>query len=89
MSSESVFRLFRMVFKDDVRFKIIEVLACREAVNLRALSRAVGMHHKNVRRYLDELVEKGVVKSVQVSSATVVYRLNDDYNFLMELFRSA
>lgn len=87
MSSEEVLRVFSIVFSEDVRFKILRVLASREAVNLRELSRVVGMDHKSVRRYLEELVHKGLVKEIQVSSASRVYELNGEYYFLRELFQ--
>lgn len=87
MSSEELLRVFHLVYSEDARFKILRVLASREAVNLRALSRAVGMDHKSVRRYLEKLVSIGLVREVQVSPTSRVYELNGEFNFLRELFQ--
>lgn len=87
MSSEDLFRVFYSIFSEDVRFKILRVLASREAVNLRELSRIIGVDHKSVRRYLEELVNKGLVREIQVSSTSRVYELNGVYSFLRELFQ--
>lgn len=87
MSIEELFRVFSSIYSEDVRFKILRVLASREAVNLRELSKVVGMDHKSVHKYLKKLVDSGLVREIQVSSASRVYELNGEYNFLRELFR--
>ena len=86
-SAEELLRVFRLIYSEDVKFKILEELAFNEALNLRSLARSVGMHHGNLRRYLEELVEKRIVKYVQVSPTRGVYMINDCCNFLRELLR--
>ncbi len=80
-----VFMFFRLIFAEDVRFKVIDVLAKREGANLREIARCVGISHKNLARYLDCLVKKGVVDVYPVGIGMRVYRLSPKYDLLRTL----
>jgi DNA-binding transcriptional ArsR family regulator len=87
MREKYVFRFFEIVFKDDVRFKIITILLHREGACLRELARNVGMSHKNLAKYLEVLVGKGVVDLIPVGIRDKIYRLNPNYVFLREVMQ--
>jgi DNA-binding transcriptional ArsR family regulator len=80
-----IFTFFRLIFGDDVRFKIIDVLSKREGANLREIARCVGISHKNLSRYLECLVKKGVVDVFPVGIGMKVYRLSPKYDLLRKL----
>jgi predicted transcriptional regulator len=82
-----VFMFFRLIFAEDVRFKIIDVLAKREGANLREIARCVGISHKNLARYLDCLIKKGVIDAYPVGLGMKVYRLSPKYDLLRKLQR--
>jgi DNA-binding transcriptional ArsR family regulator len=77
-------RFFRTVFANDVRFKIIMCLANREGACLREIARDVGISHKNLSKYLDKFMHKGVVEAFPVGLRSRVYRLATKYDFLRE-----
>ena len=79
--------MFELIFHDDVRFRVLRALSCREAAGLRELARLVGIHHKNLRKYLDDLISKGIVDSFKVNPVVKAYRLSDRYRFLKKFFR--
>ena len=80
-----VFMFFRQVFAEDVRFKIIDVLASREGANLREIARNVGISHKNVSRYLEVLVKKGIIEVYPVGIGMRVYKLSSKYDLLRKV----
>lgn len=79
-----VVTLFRTVFRNDVRFKILTCLANREGANLREIARNVSLSHKNLAKYLKKLMQEGVVEAFPVGLRSRVYRLNAKYDFLRE-----
>ena len=83
-----VFMFFKLIFADDVRFKIVDVLAKREGANLREIARCVGISHKNLSRYLEYLVKKGVIDVFPVGIGMKVYRLAPKYDLLRSLEKS-
>lgn len=87
LSSLDLLRFFKSVYSDDVKFKILECLAVREAVGLRELARVAGFHHTALYRHLNKLISCGVVEQVKVSKNMSIYRLSGRYGFLRELFR--
>ena len=82
-----VYQFFERIFKENVQFKVIQILSRREGACLRELARNVGMSHKNLAKYLQILVEKGVIDSVPVGLRDRIYKLNANYSFLRELAR--
>lgn len=79
-----IYQLFESVFSEDVRFKIIHELSNREGANLREMARCCGISHKNISKYLDTLMRKGVVQAYPIGSRIRVYRLASRYDFLRE-----
>ncbi len=80
-----LFKYFRLVFADDVRLKIIDVLASREGANLREIARRVGASHTNLPRYLDPLVKKGIIEVYFVGQGMKVYKLSPKYKLAHEV----
>lgn len=87
MIAEEIFQVFKLVFCEDVRFRILKALSLREAVGLRELARLVGIHHKNLRKYLEDLIGKGVVVAFNVNPVVKAYRLSEEYDFLRKFFQ--
>jgi DNA-binding HxlR family transcriptional regulator len=85
--SEMLFKLFSSVYCEDVKFRILEALSVREGTSLRQLARVVGIHHKNLSKYLEELSRKGVVESFEINPRMWVYRLSRECEFLREFFK--
>lgn len=79
-----VFAVFELIFREDVRFKIIRTLSNREAANLRQIARCVGISHKNLSKYLEKLMQKGVVEAYSVGVRMRIYRLASKYDFLKD-----
>jgi predicted transcriptional regulator len=82
----NVFKYFTLVFADDIRYKIINVLASREGANLREIARCVGISHTNCSKYLSALVNKGVIDVYPVGQGMKVYKLSTKYDDLMRKF---
>jgi len=86
MSVSDVFDALRMVFDEDIRLRIIAMLAEREEASLRELARSLGVAHKSLARYLDELTEKGIVETFEPEAARRAYRIAGQHAYLKELF---
>jgi predicted transcriptional regulator len=74
--------LFENVFRTDVRFRIIVILSNREGACLREIARNAGISHKNLTKYLDMLMQKGVVEAYPIGVKYRAYRLADKYRYL-------
>jgi len=57
--SEMLFKLFSHLYCEDIKFMILEALSVREGASMRELARIVGIHHKNLSKYLEELIGGG------------------------------
>jgi predicted transcriptional regulator len=86
-STIDIFILYRLIFAEDVRFKIIDVLAKREGANLREIARSVGMSRKNVASYLENMVKKGVINVFPLRLGTEIYRLTPIYEPIKKIHR--
>ena len=84
LSGTEMFAFFEIVFKTDIRFKIIVELSNREAACLREISRNVGISHKNLAKYLETLEQKGVVETYPVGVRNKVYRLAPKYSYVRQ-----
>jgi len=85
--SERLFKLFSSVYCEDVKFMILEALSVREGTSMRELARTVGIHHKNLSKYLEELSGKGALESFEVNPRMRVYRLSRECEFLRGFFK--
>lgn len=82
-----LFKLFYSVYCNDVKFRILEALARREGVSMRELARIVGICHKNLNKYLEELCKNGIVEYFMANPRMRVYRLSRECEILKELFK--
>jgi len=76
-----------MVFEEDIRLRIIAMLAEREEASLRELSRNLFVAHKSLAGHLDELMRKGIVEACSPETARRTYRITRQHGYLRELFR--
>ena len=74
--------LFENVFRNDVRFRIMVILSNREGACLREIARNAGISHKNLTKYLEMLMQKGVVEAYPVGVRYRAYRLAGKYSYL-------
>ncbi len=74
--------LFENVFRNDVRFRIIVILSNREGACLREIARNAGISHKNLTKYLEMLMQKGVVEAYPIGVRYRAYRLASKYSYL-------
>ena len=88
VSASELLSLFEVVFKNDVRFRIIVILSNREAACLREIARNAGISHKNLVKYLENLTQKGIVETYPVGVRNRVYRLAGKYSYLRSFFSS-
>jgi len=86
VSSSEVLEVFDRLFGDTVRFKVVEMLSKREGAGQREIARSVGITHKNLAKYLDELMEKGIIEAFPAGPTVRVYRLARRYSFLRDIF---
>jgi DNA-binding transcriptional ArsR family regulator len=84
VSTLDVLAFFELIFRTDVRFRIISCLANREGACLREIARNVGMSHKNLAKYLEKLMQKGVLEAFPVGLGGRVYKLANKYEFVKE-----
>jgi predicted transcriptional regulator len=84
-NAPDVLAFFMMIFRSDVRFKVVLVLAKREGACLSEIARNVGMSHKNLAKYLEVLMQNGIVEAYSVGMRDRVYRLANKYSFLRQL----
>jgi predicted transcriptional regulator len=85
IEASKVFMLLYNLFSDSVEVKMLKYLSVKGSCSLRELSRFVGMHHTNVRRYVSRLVEKGILEQEYVGNTSII-KLNREYEFLRLLF---
>jgi DNA-binding transcriptional ArsR family regulator len=85
-TSYQVFNFFRSIYREDVRYKIIHALSKKELATLRGLARQVGLSHKNLRKYLNQLIENGIVESYPVGVRMRIYRLSKQCDLIKEFF---
>jgi DNA-binding transcriptional ArsR family regulator len=88
IGAPEVLAFFETVFKNDVRLRIICILSSREGACLREIARNAGISHKNLTKYLDALLQKGVIESYPVGPRNKVYRLSTKYNFLRDFMQT-
>jgi predicted transcriptional regulator len=82
VSAPDILSLFETVFAGDVRFRIIVILSNREGAGLREIARNAGISHKNLAKYLELLMQKGVIESYPIGVRNRVYRLSTKYDYL-------
>ena len=85
VDAPEIMAFFGLVFRSDVRFRIIVELAKREGACQSEISRNVGMSRKNLVRYLELLVHRGIVEAYSVGIRDNVYRLSAKYNAIRPL----
>ena len=73
---------FEAMFKNDIRFRIVVTLSKREAAGLREIARSVGISHKNLSKYLEELKQEGVIDTFQIGLRNKVYKIALRYDFV-------
>jgi predicted transcriptional regulator len=81
-----------MLFRDTTIMKVIEFLYIEgRPCSLRKISRNVGLNHKNLAKYLDLLLSKGIVEVVYEEKNIRLYRLSEsiDWEELRALFPAA
>jgi len=88
VTASNLLSLFEVIFKNDVRFRIIVILSNREAAGLREIARNAGISHKNLAKYLDTLIQKGIVETYPVGVRNRAYRLATKYSYLRYFFNS-
>ena len=71
-----VLRFLRLLFAEDENFRIIDVLAKREAANMREIRRCTNISHGKIKRCLNSLGKQGVVEFYRVGSGLNAYRLS-------------
>ncbi len=76
---------FRLIFGNDVRFRVVILLAKREGACLSEISRNVGMSRKNLARHLEMLTQSGIVDDYSVGMRDRVYRLGTKYSSMRQL----
>ncbi len=86
VSATDLLSLFEVVFRNDVRFRIIVILSNREAACLREIARNAGISHKNLVKYLETLTQKGIVETYPVGIRNRVYKLASKYGYLRSFF---
>ena len=82
VSNEDLLKFFLTIFQTDVRFRIVATLSSREGAGLREIARHVGISHKNLAKYLQDLEEKGVLETYPIGVRNRVYRLAPKYGFV-------
>ncbi|MCS7141122.1 MAG: ArsR family transcriptional regulator [Candidatus Nitrosocaldus sp.] len=87
-SDESVmlWRIFSTIYSEDVVFNILAYLCKKKQGSTREIARYVGISHKNLAKYLEILVEKGMVEIAYDKPNLRVYRLRDDISILKRFF---
>jgi predicted transcriptional regulator len=86
VSASDILSLFEVVFRNDVRFRVIVILSNREAACLREIARNAGISHKNLVKYLETLTQKGIVETYSVGVRNRVYKLASKYSYLRPFF---
>ena len=86
-NASELLSLFESVFRNDVRFRIMVILSNREGACLREIARNAGISHKNLTKYLEMLMQKGVVESYPIGVRYRAYRLADKYTYLRFFLR--
>lgn len=87
MDAHYVVDFFQLIFNESISFKIVVTLAKRDGANLREIARNVGISHKNLYKYLEELMRKGAIEAYPVGLRRKVYRLASKYEFLRDFLK--
>ena len=82
ISAPELLSLFEVVFRNDIRFRIMVILSNREGACLREIARNAGISHKNLSKYLEILTQKGIVEAYPIGVRNKVYKLASKYNYL-------
>jgi predicted transcriptional regulator len=82
ISAPELLSLFEVVFRNDIRFRIMVILSNREGACLREIARNAGISHKNLSKYLDVLTQKGIVEAYPIGMRNKVYKLASKYSYL-------
>ncbi len=75
------------IFGDDVRYSIIKFLCTRRSASGREIARNVGMSHKNVAKYLEDMTKKGVLEVSYEGHNIRLYVISPRAAILEKLFR--
>jgi len=86
-NASELLALFETVFRNDVRFRVIVILSNREGACLREIARNAGISHKNLTKYLEMLMQKGVVEAYPIGIRYRAYRLANKYKYLRFFLR--
>ena len=86
-NASELLSLFEVVFRNDVRFRIMVILSNREGACLREIARNAGISHKNLTKYLEMLMQKGVVEAYPIGVRYRAYKLASKYNYLRYFLR--
>jgi len=84
INAPEILAFFQTIFRGDVRFRVIVVLSKREGACLSEISRKVGMSRKNLAKYLDTMIQSGIVEAYSVGMRDNVYRLATKYSYLRQ-----
>ena len=82
ISAPELLSLFEVVFRNDIRFRIMVILSNREGACLREIARNAGISHKNLSKYLETLTQKGIVETYPIGIRNKVYKLAPKYSYL-------
>ena len=82
VTAPEVLSFFEIIFRNDIRFRIIMILSNREGAGLREIARNAGISHKNLLKYMDALAEKRIVEVYPVGIKNKVYRLSTKYDYM-------
>ena len=82
ISAPELLSLFEVVFRNDIRFRIMVILSNREGACLREIARNAGISHKNLSKYLETLTQKGIVETYPIGMRNKVYKLATKYSYL-------
>ncbi len=81
----TILKLFDRIFEDDIRFSILKFLSKRDGTSVEEIAKNVGMSHKSLINYLDNLVEKGALEVTYTSSNARLYQTCKDLCILKDI----
>jgi len=84
----NMIKLLKLLAQESVHIRIVLALARKGCLSLRGVAREVGMAPKNVKKYLEDLENLGIVTCIKPSRKMFLYRLSDQYSWLQDLIKS-
>jgi predicted transcriptional regulator len=87
VSPVDMLKLLKTLFEEDEKFKILDLLAKREAANMREIGRCTGLSHGKITRSVDSLIKKGVVDFYCIGLGLNAYRLSPNLGRFKKFYR--